>query len=367
MWREDFVAIPLPPGDPIDVVLEQPLLVGPPAPAVGPDELEPSPGRGRRRDRSALTGRASRIPASFAFLAPPNPIRAANNSACARLVITTLCSPVACRYRLRDHAELQQHLLHVDGQLPAAGRIRHLNRVARQGRARAVTLEQRLQKDALDRGRRLPQPVRNDLSADRWPHISPSLRRRQRRQVVDVEFEQPRARRDRAFGDIPRSTDDRVVGGNDHLEVVAVEVVESGPRFGHEALADECPGQKRFHRVGTIRRDRTRLAAVRCNDHVVVWAYLFDQLPQQRRHAGHVHQTQQRMVRRAGDVVTLGGRHGEGLVVTRVEDSIRDHRISMPVKDFQLDRVVRVRSCSGHDPIDPHRLAQRQAHQRRRR
>ncbi len=49
--------------------------------------------------RPAYVESAARILVSLACFEPPKPTCAANISACARLVMTTLCSPIACRYR----------------------------------------------------------------------------------------------------------------------------------------------------------------------------------------------------------------------------------------------------------------------------
>ena len=196
--------------------LTQPLLVGPPAPAVGPDEL------GQARDMVAVEA----VGAHRQRIEDPGQLRllgAAESNSCGEQfglravgdhdLVLARRVPVPAR----DHAELQQHLLHVDGQLLAAGRVATPESCCAAGpstsRRPRTTPAGRRASPRPETATASPEPTCRQ-TAGRTSRQD--ARRRQRRQVLDVEFEQPRARRDRAFGDIPRSTDDRVVGGHDH-------------------------------------------------------------------------------------------------------------------------------------------------------
>ena len=92
----------------------------------------------------------------------------------------------------------------------------------------------------------------------------------------------------------------------------------------------------------------------------IAGADLFDELPQQGRHAAHVDQAQQRMVSRTGDLVALGGADGVGLMLAGVKQSIRDNGIAVTIQDFQVDDVVAVGFRTRDDVADAHRFALRQ-------
>ena len=92
---------------------------------------------------------------------------------------------------------------------------------------------------------------------------------------------------------------------------------------------------------------RNRTVAVHNDD--IAWGNLVDQFPQQRGHTSQVHQAQERMITRTRDLVTVYRRHGVGLVLTRVEQSVSHYGISVPVQHFQIDHVVTVGNCTLHD------------------
>ncbi|BCI92446.1 hypothetical protein NIIDMKKI_76520 [Mycobacterium kansasii] len=73
----------------------------------------------------------------------------------------------------------------------------------------------------------------------------------------------------------------------------------------------------------------------------------FDQLPQQRGHATNVDKAQQRVVRGAGDLITLRGAHHVGLMVTGMKEAIGRYRVAVPIQHLQLDRVIRMGRAPG--------------------
>ena len=79
---------------------------------------------------------------------------------------------------------------------------------------------------------------------------------------------------------------------------------------------------------------------------------LLDQLPQQCRHADHIDQAQQRVVRRAGDLEALRGAHRVCLMFSGVEQSVGNDGIAVTVNDFELDRVIRIGPRTGANVSD---------------
>ena len=184
--------------------------------------------RGRERGRCSSdvaepAASSSRIPASFSCLAPSESDPRGEQTRLAPVGDDDLVLARRVPVPARDDAELEQHLLDVLGQLPAAGRIRHLNRVARAGPSRS-----RRPRRAPAGRPASPRPAsaiaspgrtcRADRLADQVGKHDCS--------AVRVRFWMSSScsrepRRDRAFVDVPRSADDRVVGRHHHVEVVA--------------------------------------------------------------------------------------------------------------------------------------------------
>ncbi len=159
------------------------------------------------------------------------------------------------------------------------------------------------------------------------------------------------------------TTHHRVVRRDNGGEVVPVQVVEASPFLRDKTLADECAEEKRFHRRLPVGRTQLgRRGALQHN--VIVRTDLLDELPQQRWRAGDIDEAQQRVVGRTRDLVAFCGAYRKGLVLTRMEQTISGRRVAMPVKDFKVGDVIRVGPRTRHDIRDPHRLTQRQPHQR---
>ncbi len=92
---EDLGAIALPSGQPVDVVLAQPFFVDPATTAVLADEVGQTRNVIAVQARGRLGQRCQNARAASSCLRPPKPTCVANNSAWARLVMTTLYSPTS--------------------------------------------------------------------------------------------------------------------------------------------------------------------------------------------------------------------------------------------------------------------------------
>ena len=158
---------------------------------------------------------------------------------------------------------------------------------------------------------------------------------------MDIEFEQPRSRSDGALVDVSLTADDRVVGGDHHVEEVAVQVVEPGPRFGHEAFTDERTQRGVPPCVACQSAGPNSVGGVRCN---TTWS--FGRISSINFHSSVG--TPATSTRHSSGwfavpvtCVALRGRHGVRLVFAGMEYPIGSHRVAVPVEHFQRQRRCR--------------------------
>jgi hypothetical protein len=172
---------------------------------------------------------------------------------------------------------------------------------------------------------------------------------------------QQRAGGDLAVGGVPTPADQQVVGLDDLVEEVPVQVVEAGPLRRRVALADERAEQHRREAVRLAQRlDLGRRTAVEHDP--VAGQDLLEQLPQQHRHAEHVHQAQHRVVVRPRDPVALTGGDLQRRVLAGVEQRQCADRLADPVEQLDvLERDVAVRLRIRRDIADPEGAAVGQA------
>ena len=173
----------------------------------------------------------------------------------------------------RDHAVLEQELLHLTARVARSGSS------TTPGRRCGPSTEH--EPSPVKRARRNAILVAEEPVPDELGHVLVSAAvadhrgenaRPQGREVLDVELEELRPGLDRPLVDVPRSADDRVVRGKDDVEEVLVDVVETGSLARHEALGDESAGQgrrldqrcrRRARRPGCVGARRTCLARSR--------------------------------------------------------------------------------------------------------
>ena len=89
-----------------------------------------------------------------------------------------------------------------------------------------------------------------------------------------------------------------------------------------------------------------------CKEHSIARLDLVQAFPEEQGHADHVHETEQRMVVRPGELVTLSGANSERRVLTRVEERRCAHRTAEPIEHLEVDRVVGLRLGVGNDIAD---------------
>jgi hypothetical protein len=224
----DFVTVALPPLDPVDVVLTQPVPLGPACGAVFADELT------HVRDVIAAQRPAfdrDRVEISFqvGLLAAEEPDCLGEDPGVAPVGDDHLGLAVVVPAQRGHHAELQQQLLYLACEAGATGRVRNLDGLAGKQRRRAVALEQRLQEGPLDRRRGPPHelghPLRGAALANHLAQDAAS----QRVKVVDIQLVQRSTRGDHPTGDVPTATDREVVGSEYAKEVLPIHIVEAGP------------------------------------------------------------------------------------------------------------------------------------------
>ena len=186
---EDLSARTLPARQPIDVVLTKPFLVDPATTAVRSDECR------QPRDRIAIEsgrdlGQITQDREELLLLGAAEPDLGSERLGMPAVGDDDLVLTGGVEVAPRDNAELEQQLLDILREPVAAGRIRNLNGVSRQCRARPVAFEQRLQECPLHWRSRVPDAIGDRLG--RRP-VAPQFRewtRGECRQVVDVQFEQ---------------------------------------------------------------------------------------------------------------------------------------------------------------------------------
>ena len=170
---------------------------------------------------------------------------------------------------------------------------------------------------------------------------------------------QQRPGRNGARRQVPRSTDDGVIGRHHDIEEFTVQVVESGPGLGDESLADESAGEQPLHHGQPIVGSEFGRRGALQRDHVS-GTDLLGQLPQQRRHPGYVHEAKQGVVGGTGHRESFIGGHREGFVVPGMEDAVHRRRVAVSIQDLQIHHGIGVRPLPRHDAVDTDRLSHRQ-------
>ena len=136
------------------------------------------------------------------------------------------------------------------GQASAVGRVRDLDRVARQQRGGAVAREQRRRNACLKRSDPCQTRSGTNLPAARSPIRNASALSRKAVEVLDVELVEPAAGLDDALGDVARPADVLVVGRERPRRRSPVSMllnparVSRRPALGHEGAEEDARGER---------------------------------------------------------------------------------------------------------------------------
>ncbi len=151
--------------------------------------------------------------------------------------------------------------------------------------------------------------------------------------------------------DVPRASDERVVGADHGVEEILVDIVEADSLGAHPPLGNEGAGKKPESAL-LLRQVVGGALGARDQD-PVAGANLLQQLPHQQRHARHVDETEDGVVVGTAQLVPLGGAQAQRRVLAGVEELAGVNRPAEAIEHLEVD--VRVRFGLGRldDRIDP--------------
>src|SRR5439155_1497611 len=138
------------------------------------------------------------------------------------------------------------------------------------------------------------------------------------------------------------------------VEELPVDVVESAARLAEPALGDKRSQQK--GRLSLFLGDSGAFKPPSSRDQDTVSRLdLFEQLPEQKRHANHVDKTQHRMVVRSGELESLARPQTQRRVFTGMKDLRRFDRAPEPIKDVERNLPLGIRVESRMNIRNPER------------
>ena len=119
--------------------------------------------------------------------------------------------------------------------------------------------------------------------------------------------------------DVAAATDNGVVCIENHVEVVAVDVIEATTVRAEPALRHERAQKKRFLLLAA--EDPILVCAVHAREqNAVAGSNLVEPLPEQQRHADHVDEAKHRVVVRTGELVPLPRAEPQRRMLAGVEE-----------------------------------------------